>query len=414
MRVLVVGNGGREDALCKKLHESPLCEKLYCCPGNGGTARYGENLSLRSNEEIVSFAKENIDFVVVGPEKPLCEGLVDELERAGVKAFGPKKKAAQLEGSKDFTKRFLEKYALPTARYKTVYSFEEAVEALQDFSYPLVIKADGLCAGKGVGIFQELAQAKQYLEELFVKKIFGEEAKKVVIEEFLDGKEASLLCVVSGNQLFPLESARDYKRIYDGDLGDNTGGVGCYSPNELFTAELKGKIGKVLEKISHGLKQEDLEYSGILFIGFMIIRGEPKILEFNVRFGDPETEVILPRLQSDLLLLMDKAVSHSLREEDFQWSEKTCMTVVMTSKGYPHAYEKHKRITGEITDPSVFVYHNNTVLEEGVAYSDGGRVLSVTTMGDSLSACREKIYAHIGEIHFEGACYRKDIGIPVE
>ena len=406
MRVLVVGNGGREDALCKKLQESPLCEKLYCCPGNAGTARYGENLSLRSNEEIVSFAKEHVDFVVVGPEKPLCEGLVDELEAAGVKAFGPKKKAAQLEGSKDFTKRFLEKYDLPTARYKTIFSYEEGVEALQDFSYPLVIKADGLCAGKGVGIFQEAAQAKQYLEDLFVKKIFGEEATKVVIEEFL--------CVVSGNQLFPLESARDYKRIYDGDLGDNTGGVGCYSPNELFNAELKEKIGKVLEKISYGLEQEGLQYSGILFIGFMIMGGEPKILEFNVRFGDPETEVILPRLKSDLLLLMDKAISRSLCREDFQWSEEACMTVVMTSKGYPHAYEKHKRITGEITEPTIFVYHNNTVLEEGAAYSDGGRVLSVTTMGDSLSACREKIYAHIGEIHFEGACYRKDIGIPVE
>jgi len=288
------------------------------------------------------------------------------------------------------------------------------VEALQDFSYPLVIKADGLCAGKGVGIFQGAAQAKQYLEDIFVKKIFGEEAKKVVIEEFLDGKEASLLCVVSGNQLFPLESARDYKRIYDGDLGDNTGGVGCYSPNELFNAELKEKIEKVLKKISYGLEQEGLQYSGILFIGFMIMGGEPKILEFNVRFGDPETEVILPRLQSDLLLLMDKAISHSLRVEDFQWSEEACMTVVMTSKGYPHAYEKHKRITGEISDPTVFVYHNNTVLEDGAAYSDGGRVLSVTTMGDSLSACREKISAHIGEIQFEGACYRKDIGIPVK
>ena len=409
MRVLVVGNGGREDALCKKLQESPLCEKLYCCPGNAGTARYAENLSLGSNEEIVSFAEEYVDFVVVGPEKPLCEGIVDMLHKEGIKAFGPKKKAAQLEGSKDFTKRFLEKYELPTARYKTVFSYEEAVEALQDFSYPLVIKADGLCAGKGVGIFEDAVSAEQYLENLFVKKIFGEEAKKVVIEEFLDGKEASLLCIV-----FPLESARDYKRIYDGDLGDNTGGVGCYSPNELLDTALKEKIGKVLEKISHGLEQEGLTYSGILFIGFMIIRGEPKILEFNVRFGDPETEVILPRLQSDLLLLMEKANSHSLCEEDFQWSEKICMTVVMTSKGYPHAYEKHKRITGEISDPTVFVYHNNTVLEDGVAYSDGGRVLSVTTMGDSLSDCREKIYAHIGEIQFEGACYRKDIGIPVK
>lgn len=411
MKVLVIGNGGREDALCHKLSQSPLLEKLYCSKGNAGTRRYAENVDLSSFKEIYDFAMQHVDLVVVGPENPLCEGIVDLFEGTKVKVFGPNKKAAQLEGSKDFSKQFLEKYHLPTARYQTVTSLEEGKRALKDFDYPIVIKADGLCAGKGVGIFQEERQAIHYLEELFIDRIFKEEANKVVIEEYLEGKEASLLCIVSGNQLFPLESARDYKRIYDGDQGDNTGGVGCYSPNELFDDRLKENLQGILEGISFGLKKEGLEYSGVLFIGFMIQNHQAKILEFNVRFGDPETEVVLPRLESDLLRIILKSLDHTLTTEDFKWSKNCCMTVILTSQGYPHAYEKHKEIQINLTDPSLILYHNNTKYEEGKVYSDGGRVLALTALEEDYESCRKKIYDHLEEIQFENKQYRKDIGI---
>lgn len=411
MRVLVIGNGGREDAICKKLSESKKLTKLYCSKGNAGTLRYAENVDLKDNDEILDFAKKNVDLVIVGPENPLCEGIVDMFDGTGVKVFGPHKKAARLEGSKDFTKQFLIKYELPTAQYKTIYSKEEGIEALKSFKYPVVIKADGLCAGKGVGIFQNEKDAHNYLNDLFVTRIFGAEADKAVIEEFLTGSEASLLCVVSGSSLIPLESARDYKRIYDNDEGDNTGGVGCYSPSELFNDELNEKIKILLDRISYGLKSEGLEYAGILFIGLMIENNEPKILEFNVRFGDPETEVVLPRMQSDLLEIIQKAMDRTLEQSDLKWSDKVCMTVLLTSDGYPHSYEKHKLISGEIKEADMYVYHNNTIFENGSAYSDGGRVLSVTALDDSYEKARTKIYKHIDEIHFENMKYRKDIGV---
>lgn len=411
MKVLVIGNGGREDAICKKISESKKCTELYCSKGNAGTLRYAKNIDLKSNEEIFEFSNtNNIDLVVVGPEAPLCDGIVDLFNNSNIKVFGADKKSARLEGSKDFAKEFMKKYEVPTAKYETIRTMDEGLKAIERFSYPIVVKADGLCAGKGVRICNTKNEVLNYFKELFEEKVFGDEGTTVVIEEFLKGKEASLLCFVSKGNLIPMESARDYKRIFDNDEGENTGGVGCYSPSELFTDELKLKVDKTLKKISYGLKNEKLEYSGILFIGFMI-DDEAKVLEFNVRFGDPETEVVLPRMETDLLLAIEKSIDGTLNKEDLKWKKEKCLTVILTSKGYPKAYEKGKIITGiNLVDKDIYVYHNNTRLEGDNILTDGGRVLSVTSLGSSYDDIRNKVYKNIELISFETKQYRKDIG----
>lgn len=411
MKVLVIGNGGREDAICKKISESKKCTELYCSKGNAGTLRYAKNIDLKSNEEIFEFSNtNNIDLVVVGPEAPLCDGIVDLFNNSNIKVFGADKKSARLEGSKDFAKEFMKKYEVPTAKYETIRTMDEGLKAIERFLYPIVVKADGLCAGKGVRICNTKNEVLNYFKELFEEKVFGDEGTTVVIEEFLKGKEASLLCFVSKGNLIPMESARDYKRIFDNDEGENTGGVGCYSPSELFTDELKLKVDKTLKKISYGLKNEKLEYSGILFIGFMI-DDEAKVLEFNVRFGDPETEVVLPRMETDLLLAIEKSIDGTLNKEDLKWKKEKCLTVILTSKGYPKAYEKGKIITGiDLVDKDIYVYHNNTRLEGDNILTDGGRVLSVTSLGSSYDDIRNKVYKNIELISFETKQYRKDIG----
>lgn len=411
MKVLVIGNGGREDAICKKISESNKCTELFCSKGNAGTLRYAENVELNSNEEIFRFSNDNnIDLVVVGPEAPLCEGIVDLFKGSNIRVFGANKKSARLEGSKDFAKEFMKKYDVPTAKYETIKSIEEGKKAIENFSYPIVIKADGLCAGKGVRICNTKEDVLDYFKELFEDKIFGKEGSTVVIEEFLRGKEASLLCFVSKGNLIPMESARDYKRIFDNDEGENTGGVGCYSPSDLFNEELKLQIEKILEKISNGLKKENLEYSGVLFIGFMIDE-DAKVLEFNVRFGDPETEVVLPRMESDLLLAIEKSLDGSLEREDLKWKKEKCLTVILTSRGYPKNYEKGKEISGiDSVDKDIYVYHNNTKVNGNKILTDGGRVLSITALGNSYDEIREKVYRNIEKISFETKQYRKDIG----
>jgi len=411
MKVLVIGNGGREDAICKKISESNKCTELFCSKGNAGTLRYAKNVELNTNEEIFEFSKNNdIDLVVIGPEAPLCEGIVDLFKGSNIKVFGADKKSARLEGSKDFAKKFMKKYDVPTARYETIKSIEEGKKAIENFLYPIVIKADGLCAGKGVRICNTKEDVLDYFKELFEDKIFGKEGSTVVIEEFLRGKEASLLCFVSKGNLIPMESARDYKRIFDNDEGENTGGVGCYSPSELFNEELKLQIEKILEKISNGLKKENLEYSGVLFIGFMIDE-DAKVLEFNVRFGDPETEVVLPRMESDLLLAIEKSLDGSLEREDLKWKKEKCLTVILTSRGYPKNYEKGKEISGiDSVDKDIYVYHNNTKVNGNKILTDGGRVLSITALGNSYDEIREKVYRNIEKISFETKQYRKDIG----
>ena len=414
MKVLVIGSGGREHALCWKIAQSEQVQKIYCAPGNGGTRTVAENVDIKANEidRLLDFALLNsIDLTIVGPEEPLVLGIVDKFEENGLRVFGPNKSCARLEGSKEFSKIFMEKYNIPTAKYRSYTDYKEAIKGLEGFTYPLVIKADGLCLGKGVIICNSEEEAKDSLKEILQDKVFGDEGKKVVIEEFLDGVEASLLCFVTDGKIIPMESAKDYKKIYDNDQGPNTGGVGCYSPSPLFTDEINKKIEKsVLKNISEGLMKEGLNFKGILFIGFMIVNGEPKVLEFNVRFGDPETEVLLPRLDSDIVKIFQKTIDGSLSHSDLIWNEKSCVCVVMTSDGYPNSYEKGKEINiHEDLDEEIIIFHNGTIFTNKLL-TNGGRVLSITALGENIQNARERLYKNMNMINFQGASYRLDIG----
>ena len=412
MKVLVIGNGGREHALAWKLNESKSVDKIYMARGNGGTEDFCENIDIdpKDIDKLLLFAEENkIDLTVVGPEDPLCMGIVDAFNEKGLKVFGPNKACARFEKSKEFTKKFLEKYSIPTAKYKSFENFEDAEKSLSDFSYPLVVKADGLCLGKGVIICQNKEEAIDALEKIFKDKIFGDEGNTVVIEEFLTGEEASVLCLVSNNRLFPLERAKDHKQIYDGDKGPNTGGVGTYSPVKA-SSELEKNLEKIYKKIEDGLNKEKLNYSGILFVGFMIEKDRPKVLEFNVRFGDPETEVLMPRLDVDLFELLNKTIDGKLEKEDIRWKDETCLTVIMCSGGYPASYEKGKLIEGlDQIDDDIIVFHNGTKKSDGI-FTNGGRVLSITALGKDLEDAREKAYKNVEKIKFDKAYFRKDIG----
>lgn len=412
MKVLVIGNGGREHALAWKLKESKSVDKIYMARGNGGTEDFCENLDIDPTdiEKLLAFAVENkIDLTVVGPEDPLCAGIVDAFNEKGLRVFGPNKACARFEKSKEFTKIFLEKYSIPTAKYKSFESYEHAEKGLEEFSYPLVVKADGLCFGKGVIICQDRDEAVDALEKIFKDKIFGDQGNTVVIEEFLTGEEASVLCLVSNNKLFPLERAKDHKQIFDGDKGPNTGGVGTYSPVSAST-KLEENLEKIYKQIEDGLNKEGLHYSGILFVGFMIEDDMPKVLEFNVRFGDPETEVLMPRLDVDLYELLNKTIDGKLKKDDISWKDETCLTVIMCSGGYPGSYEKGKLIEGlDKVDKDIIVFHNGTKKTDDL-YTNGGRVLSITALGKNLDEARKKAYDNIERISFEGAYYRKDIG----
>lgn len=416
MKVLVIGSGGREHALCWKIAQSGLVDKIYCAPGNGGTSLVAENIDIKVTEveKLLEFALNNqIDLTVVGPEDPLVLGIVDKFEENSLKIFGPNKECAQLEGSKEYSKLFMEKYKIPTAKYKSFTIYKEALNGLDEFTYPLVIKADGLCLGKGVIICNNRDEAVSTLKDILENRIFGDEGRKVVIEEFLDGIEASLLCFVTNGKIIPLESAKDYKKIYDDDLGSNTGGVGCYSPSPLFTSEINRIIEEnVLNNISQGFLEEGLNFKGILFIGFMIVGNDPKVLEFNVRFGDPETEVLMPRLNSDIVDLFLKVIDGNLVKEDLIWSNKPCLTVVLTSEGYPGPYKKGKEIViDEKLDKDILIFHNGTKRDKFKLKTNGGRVLSITALGDNQEAARKLIYSNIDKVSFDGACYRNDIGI---
>lgn len=416
MKILIIGSGGREHALCWKISQSSRVSKIYCAPGNGGTSNVAENIDIASNdiEELLNFALDKkIDLTIVGPEEPLVLGIVDRFEENDLKIFGANKKSAQLEGSKEFSKKFMEKYNIPTAKYRSFTDYEEAVKAIEEFSYPLVIKADGLCLGKGVFICQSKDEALSTLEDILKDKCFGEEGEKVVIEEYLDGIEASLLCFVTKGKIIPMESAKDYKKIYEGDLGPNTGGVGCFSPSPLFTEEFN-KQGQedILDKIRIGLEEEGLNYSGILFIGLMIVDGKANVLEFNVRFGDPETEVLLPRLNSDLIEIIEKTIDGSIEKTDFIWDNRPSVGVLATSKGYPGKYEKGFPISGlEDLDKSIIVFHNGTTYVENQLVTNGGRVLTIVSLGEDMEEARNNIYNNIDKIKFNGIYYRKDIGV---
>jgi phosphoribosylamine--glycine ligase len=414
MKVLVVGGGAREHTICWKLDQSDKVTKIYCAPGNAGISQIAECVEIKAEdiEKITKFSvSEKIDMVVVGPEGPLVAGLVDMLEENGIKAFGPNKKGARLEGSKSYSKDFMEKYDIPTAKYETYTDPQKALAGLQNFNTPIVVKADGLAAGKGVLICQTIKEAEEAINSIMNEKQFGEAGSIVVIEEFLEGTETSLLCFVNGKEIIPMESARDYKKAYDCDKGLNTGGMGCFSPNPIYTESLKKYIKEnILDTTLNGFIGEEMDFRGILFIGLMITGDEAKVLEYNTRFGDPETEVVLPRLKSDLCTVMEKTIDGTLTSSDLQWTEKQSTTVVLASGGYPEKYEKGKEITGlELVDKDVIVFHGGTKLSDGKVLTDGGRVLAVTALGDTIEAAREKVYKNITKISFQNMEYRKDI-----
>ena len=348
LKVLVVGGGGREHAICWKLAQSPKIDELYCAPGNAGIADVAVcvNIGAEDIEGICGFASaEKIDLAVIGPEVPLAMGITDELQKRGVKVFGPDRNCSQLEASKSFTKKFLAKHNIPTAGYKEFTDKDELLKAVGIYGYPMVLKADGLAAGKGVVIPENESDAVAAIEEMMGQKVFGSAADKVVVEEFLTGIEASMLCFVDENTIIPMESAQDYKRVFDGDKGPNTGGMGTYSPSLVFTPELETQIREqILEPTLKGFQEDGLKFKGVLFIGLMISEDGPKVIEFNNRFGDPETQSVLARLDSDLLDIFMAVTDNRLADVEIKWSDKKAVCVVAASGGYPGSYEKGKLI----------------------------------------------------------------------
>lgn len=415
MKVLVIGSGGREHAIAYKLNQSSKVDKIYAIPGNPGIAKIGECVegSVEDNAMIVKFAKENqIDLTVIGPEVPLCNGLADEMEAAGLMVFGPTKYAATLEGSKAFSKDFMIRHNIPTAQYKEVNSYDEAIEAIDDFDFPLVIKADGLAAGKGVVIVDNLDDAKTTLKEMMIDGSLDGAGSKVVLEEFLTGFECSLLCFTDGETIIPMVSVKDHKQIYDGNTGPNTGGMGTVSPNPFMPENMDEVLKKdILDPFMAGLKADKMDYRGVVFIGLMIEDGKAKVLEFNVRFGDPETQSIMLRLDSDLYDIMVGCATKTLKDVEVKWNDQHVACLVLASGGYPGSYEKGIEIKNIDDCNDCVIFHAGTAIKDGKLVTNGGRVLNICATGSSLDEVREKVYAQANKIDFEGKYYRKDIGL---
>ncbi|HBG8604488.1 TPA: phosphoribosylamine--glycine ligase [Clostridioides difficile] len=415
MKILVVGGGGREHAICWKLSKEKNVEKIYCAPGNAGIANVAEcvNIGDTNIEELLKFAKENeIGLTIVGPEVPLVMGIVDEFEKEGLRVFGPNKKCAQLEGSKAFSKEFMIKHNIPTAKYKEYTNLEEAISEIDSFGYPVVIKADGLAAGKGVVIPENREDAIATLKEMMSDKKFGAAGDKIVIEEFLKGIETSILAFVDNDTIVPMASAKDHKKVNNYEQGPNTGGMGTFSPSEIYTEELANKVKEtVLEKTLEGFKKDGLNFKGILFVGLMITEDGEKVLEYNVRFGDPETQSVLFRLETDLHEIMEAILDNKLKDIEINYSDDEAVCVMLTSGGYPDSYEKGKIITGlENLDDDIVVFHSGTKMFDGNLVTNGGRVIGITAKSTRVKDVAEKVYENIKKINFEGMHYRTDIG----
>ncbi|HAU5071338.1 TPA: phosphoribosylamine--glycine ligase [Clostridioides difficile] len=415
MKILVVGGGGREHAICWKLSKEKNVEKIYCAPGNAGIANVAEcvNIGDTNIEELLKFAKENeIGLTIVGPEVPLVMGIVDEFEKEGLRVFGPNKKCAQLEGSKAFSKEFMIKHNIPTAKYKEYTNLEEAISEIDNFGYPVVIKADGLAAGKGVVIPENREDAIATLKEMMSDKKFGAAGDKIVIEEFLKGIETSILAFVDNDTIVPMASAKDHKKVNNYEQGPNTGGMGTFSPSEIYTEELANRVKEtVLEKTLEGFKKDGLDFKGILFVGLMITEDGEKVLEYNVRFGDPETQSVLFRLETDLHEIMESILDNKLKDIEINYSDDEAVCVMLTSGGYPDSYEKGKVITGlENLDDDIVVFHSGTKMLDGNLVTNGGRVIGITAKSATVKDAAEKVYENIKKINFEGMHYRTDIG----
>lgn len=413
MNVLLIGSGGREHALAWKISESPLLKKFYAIPGNPGISDFAEcveNISVDDNQAVIKFAKDNkIDFVVIGPENPLVNGLVDDLDKVGIKSFGCNKIAAQLEGSKIFAKNLMKKYKIPTAEFEIFDNPDDAKKYLQNKNFPIVIKADGLAAGKGVIIAQNLSEGLAAVDEM---KNFGSAGNKIVIEEFMNGEEASVLTFTDGKNIIPMIAAQDHKKVFDNDEGLNTGGMGAYAPAPVANSEVMQKVQeKILNPIIAALNAENIIYRGCLYAGLMIVDGEPKVVEFNARFGDPETQAVLPLLKDDLLEIMLACAEGKLADKKISWSDEFAICVILASGGYPKSYEKNFEITGirKAESLGAKIFHAGTKKVGDKILTSGGRVLGVTCTEKNIRAAIEKVYKCVGEIHFDKMHYRKDI-----
>ena len=414
MRILVVGGGGREHAICWKLNNESNVEKIYCAPGNAGISSVAKCIDIQDSdiENLLKFAKENqIDLTIVGPEIPLVAGIVDAFEKEGLKIFGPNKECAQLEGSKAFSKNFMIRHNLPTAKYKEYTNLDEAISEIDSFGYPVVIKADGLAAGKGVVIPENREDAITTLKEMMSDKKFGNAGDKIVVEEFLNGIETSILAFVDNDTIVPMVSSKDHKKVFEGEAGLNTGGMGTFSPSEIYTDELAKEVQeKILDKTLEGFKKDNLNYKGILFVGLMITEDGPKILEYNVRFGDPETQSVLFRLDTDLNKIIIAILENNLKDIEINYSKEEAICVMLTSGGYPESYEKGKVISGlENLDSDIVVFHSGTKFDNENIVTNGGRVIGITAKGKSVKEAGEKVYENIKKINFEKMHYRKDI-----
>lgn len=418
MNVLMIGSGGREHALIKAILKSPRLEKLYCAPGNGGISRDAQcvDIPVMDKEKMVAFAKENsIDLAFVAPDDPLAAGMVDAFEEAGIRAFGPNAAAAVIEASKVFSKNLMKKYGIPTAEYEVFDNSADAIAYVKGNNIaPVVVKADGLALGKGVIIAQTVEDAEKAIKSIMEDKKFGESGNKVVIEEFLTGPEVSVLSFTDGKTVKPMVSSKDHKRALDGDRGLNTGGMGTISPNPYYTDELADECMETIFKPTiEAMQKEGRPFKGCLYFGLMMTPKGPKVIEYNARFGDPEAQVVLPRLKTDILDIIDAVIDEKLDEIDIEWSDDCSACVVMASGGYPESYKKGIEMFGMDDNGQVegaTVYHAGTKYSDGKFYTNGGRVLGVTATGKTLDEALEKAYAAVEKISFDGAHYRHDIG----
>lgn len=414
MRILVVGSGGREHALVWKLKQSPRVTEIFCAPGNGGIAELATCVPIAADDadRLAAFAKErHIDLTVIGPEIPLLLGIVDRFEQEGLKVFGPRRKAALIEGSKRFAKELMQKYHIPTASFDSFTQAEEAKAYVRAQKMPIVIKADGLAAGKGVIIAQTVAEAEQVLTEVMERKVFGDAGNEVVIEEFLRGQEVSLMAFLDGKTVKPMVVAQDHKPVFDQDQGPNTGGMGTYSPVPQISMDIvEQAVHTILWPMQKALSEEGIEYKGVLYAGLMITAEGPKVIEFNARFGDPETQVVLPRLKTDLVDVIEAVLAGRLDQQILTWSEKAAVCVVMAAGGYPGSYEKGQAIRGldQLLD-GVVVFHAGTKRQGSKVVTDGGRVLGVTALAASLKEARDQAYRQLETISFKDRHYRTDI-----
>ena len=414
MKVLVVGSGGREHAIVWKLAQSPKVTKLYCAPGNGGIAELAECVNIKATDidAIVRFAEEeDIDLTVVAPDDPLALGMVNALEKAGRRAFGPTAEAALIEASKSFSKQLMKKYGIPTADFNVFDSEEEAIKYLEQADYPIVVKADGLALGKGVIIAEDKIQAAEAVRSMMSGGKFGKAGSRVVIEEYMTGPEVSVLCFTDGKTIVPMVSSQDHKRALDNDKGLNTGGMGTFSPSLHYTAEHEKFVREhILQATVDAMNSEGRPFKGVLYFGLMLTPKGVKVLEYNARFGDPETQVVLPRLQSDLYEIFEAVIDGRLAHTEIKWNDKAAVCVVMASGGYPQSYETGFEITGLPVENAI-VFHAGTKLVNGKLVTAGGRVLGVTALGEDIADARTKAYDAVSKIHFKNAHYRHDIGI---